>query len=404
MIDAATALDWGLVNRVVPADELDAEVDALADAHRARRARTCSRSASARSTRRKRIDEAEAYALACRVMVDNAQADDAHEGMRAFLEKRAPAVARTVTSRPISVRRRHGLPLARARSGTAPYARLWTGAFVSNIGTWMETIALGIYVTERDRPGRVDGHGRGRRVRADRASSARSAARSPTGSRARRAADDDDARADRRSRRCSQSCSSSAQPSAPVVTLIVFGNGIGAALGFPAFQAMLPDLVPEEDLAGRDRAVVGAVQPRPRRRPRARRRRHQPSAATRGREASTRPASSPSSPCCSPSRSRRRRRTRRRREALALDRRRLPLRARASPACASASLAMCLNTFLAAPFIALVPAMAEKVLRRGHARHVDPGHRAGHRRGARWRSRSARSSTRFGIRPCARRR
>ena len=26
------------------------------------------------------------------------------------------------------------------------YARLWTGAFVSNIGTWMESIALGIYV------------------------------------------------------------------------------------------------------------------------------------------------------------------------------------------------------------------------------------------------------------------
>src|SRR5260370_41428307 len=30
MIDAATAREWGLVNRVVPADRLDAEVDALA--------------------------------------------------------------------------------------------------------------------------------------------------------------------------------------------------------------------------------------------------------------------------------------------------------------------------------------------------------------------------------------
>ncbi|MCU1465563.1 MAG: arabinose efflux permease family protein, partial [Actinomycetia bacterium] len=28
------------------------------------------------------------------------------------------------------------------------YARLWTGAFVSNIGTWMETLALGVYVTK----------------------------------------------------------------------------------------------------------------------------------------------------------------------------------------------------------------------------------------------------------------
>jgi len=31
MIDAPTALDWGLVNRVVPAAELDAEVAALAE-------------------------------------------------------------------------------------------------------------------------------------------------------------------------------------------------------------------------------------------------------------------------------------------------------------------------------------------------------------------------------------
>ena len=29
-----------------------------------------------------------------------------------------------------------------------PYARVWTGAFVSNIGTWMEAIALGIYVQD----------------------------------------------------------------------------------------------------------------------------------------------------------------------------------------------------------------------------------------------------------------
>lgn len=28
------------------------------------------------------------------------------------------------------------------------YVRLWLGAFVSNIGTWMETLALGVYVTE----------------------------------------------------------------------------------------------------------------------------------------------------------------------------------------------------------------------------------------------------------------
>jgi MFS family permease len=38
-------------------------------------------------------------------------------------------------------------------------------------------------------------------------------------------------------------------PAPAVVTLIVFADGIAAALGFPAFQAMLPDLVPTEDLA-----------------------------------------------------------------------------------------------------------------------------------------------------------
>jgi MFS family permease len=39
-------------------------------------------------------------------------------------------------------------------------------------------------------------------------------------------------------------------PSAPVITLIALGNGVAAALGFPSFQAMLPDLVPVEDLPG----------------------------------------------------------------------------------------------------------------------------------------------------------
>ena len=36
------------------------------------------------------LPEDGAYDIACEVMVNNAQADDAHEGMRAFLEKRAP--------------------------------------------------------------------------------------------------------------------------------------------------------------------------------------------------------------------------------------------------------------------------------------------------------------------------
>jgi enoyl-CoA hydratase/carnithine racemase len=88
-IDAATAHAWGLVNRVVSSDELEDEVDRLVT-------RIASASASVVALGKRAfyaqepLDEAGAYALTCGVMVDNAQADDAHEGMRAFLEKRTP--------------------------------------------------------------------------------------------------------------------------------------------------------------------------------------------------------------------------------------------------------------------------------------------------------------------------
>jgi hypothetical protein len=29
------------------------------------------------------------------------------------------------------------------------FAAFWTGAFLSNIGTWMETVGVGIYVTDK---------------------------------------------------------------------------------------------------------------------------------------------------------------------------------------------------------------------------------------------------------------
>jgi enoyl-CoA hydratase/carnithine racemase len=89
MIDARTALEWGLVNRVVPAERLDDEVLALAG-----RIAQASGYVLALAKRafyaQDQLPEDAAYAVACPVMVDNAQADDAHEGMRAFLEKRAP--------------------------------------------------------------------------------------------------------------------------------------------------------------------------------------------------------------------------------------------------------------------------------------------------------------------------
>ena len=89
MIDAATAADWGLVNRVVPAARLEAEVVALA-------ARIAQAAAPVLALGKRAfydqdgLTERAAYELACAVMVANAQTDDAHEGMRAFLEKRKP--------------------------------------------------------------------------------------------------------------------------------------------------------------------------------------------------------------------------------------------------------------------------------------------------------------------------
>ncbi len=142
--------------------------------------------------------------------------------------------------------RRRTQALAPFRHG--PYARLWFGAFVSNIGTWMESIALGIYVTELTHQAAWTGA-----VAA--AAFLPIAFFGPLGG----------TLADRFPRKTLLTITSLIQmalaallavlfavgdPSAPVVTLIALGNGTCAALGFPAFSALLPDLVPVEDLPG----------------------------------------------------------------------------------------------------------------------------------------------------------
>ena len=88
-IDAATALDWGLVNRVVPAEELDAAVERLA--------RTIAEKSPVAVRAGKRLfapqleaSLEEAYALACETMAQNMLAEDAGEGIDAFLAKRKP--------------------------------------------------------------------------------------------------------------------------------------------------------------------------------------------------------------------------------------------------------------------------------------------------------------------------
>ena len=88
-IDAATALDWGLVNRVVPAETLEAEVDALVDAIARSSPLTVGIGKEAFYSQIE-LDEHRAYDLTKAVMAMNARADDAQEGMCAFLEKRPP--------------------------------------------------------------------------------------------------------------------------------------------------------------------------------------------------------------------------------------------------------------------------------------------------------------------------
>jgi enoyl-CoA hydratase/carnithine racemase len=87
VIDAATALEWGLVNRVVPDDELDTAVaELLARATRGSRASK----ALGKQTLYAQLDrpEADAYAVAVEVMAAASQTPAAREGMTAFLEKR----------------------------------------------------------------------------------------------------------------------------------------------------------------------------------------------------------------------------------------------------------------------------------------------------------------------------
>jgi enoyl-CoA hydratase/carnithine racemase len=89
-VEATTAAEWGLVNRVVPADQLGAATQALAE----RIARASP--AIVKIGKRAFYDQIElpqqaAYRHTRDVMVQNTLMDDAQEGMSAFLEKREPS-------------------------------------------------------------------------------------------------------------------------------------------------------------------------------------------------------------------------------------------------------------------------------------------------------------------------
>jgi enoyl-CoA hydratase/carnithine racemase len=88
-ISAATALEWGLVNRVVPAPDLDAAVDELVTAISRSSPLTVGIGKEA-FYEQVELDEHRAYDLTKSVMAMNSLAADAQEGICAFLEKRPP--------------------------------------------------------------------------------------------------------------------------------------------------------------------------------------------------------------------------------------------------------------------------------------------------------------------------
>ena len=88
-ITAGTALDWGLVNRVVPASQLEGTVMDLAR-HIARASSYTLGIGKQAFYRQLQVDRPAAYELAQKTMVENLLAEDAQEGISAFLEKREP--------------------------------------------------------------------------------------------------------------------------------------------------------------------------------------------------------------------------------------------------------------------------------------------------------------------------
>jgi MFS family permease len=128
------------------------------------------------------------------------------------------------------------------------FAAVWSGSFVSNVGTWMQAAALGYYTVHL-----TQSSAWGAAV-----ASAEFAPTALLGSLG-------GAIADRYSRKSIFVTATLAQavfasmltaamvsstPGAPVITLYALANGCVFALAFPSFQAILPELVPPEELGG----------------------------------------------------------------------------------------------------------------------------------------------------------
>ena len=89
-ISAARALEWGLVNRVVSADQLDAQVLQLAAAIASKPPHTVAAGKRA-FYQQMDMDLGRAYALAGEVIASSFAHPEGKEGMDAFIEKRMPA-------------------------------------------------------------------------------------------------------------------------------------------------------------------------------------------------------------------------------------------------------------------------------------------------------------------------
>ena len=88
-ISARTALDWGLVNRVVPASELDGATRTFLE--QATRGSAMSKGLGKQGFYAEvDLDQEKAYAYAVELMAASSQTLDAQEGMAAFVEKRPP--------------------------------------------------------------------------------------------------------------------------------------------------------------------------------------------------------------------------------------------------------------------------------------------------------------------------
>ena len=92
LVDASTASEWGLINRVVEAAELEAETRRLAN-EIARSSDFTLALGKQAFYRQIDLNQPEAYCYAQDVMTKNSLAPDAQEGISAFLEKRPPSWA-----------------------------------------------------------------------------------------------------------------------------------------------------------------------------------------------------------------------------------------------------------------------------------------------------------------------